>query len=122
MTLGEVSRPVKELYGWLPILGIVLVFWLLVLRPATRRQRALRQFQGQIAVGDEVITNAGIFGRIVRIDDDRVGLEVAEGVVITLARPAIVGLTSDDETDDAPGDPGDDTRPAPTDDTANEQE
>ena len=115
MTLGEVSRPVQEFYAWLPILGIVLVFWLLVLRPAHRRQRELRAFQGRIAVGDDVITNAGIFGRIARIDDDRVGLEVAEGVVITLARPAIVGLSPRDENDVEPGDPGNGTNPAPAD-------
>ena len=42
-----------------------------------------------LAVGDEVVTIGGIFGTIRDIDDDRIELEVAEGVVVSIARNAI---------------------------------
>lgn len=81
-----------DLLALLPFLGILVIFWLLVIRPASRRQRQVRDLQAGLAVGDQVVTNGGIFGTVSRVEDDRLGLEVAEGVVITVARPAVVGL------------------------------
>lgn len=87
----------KDLLSLLPIVAIFLIFWLLVIRPASRRQKALQSVQAALNVGDDVITSSGFFGTIRRIDDDKVGLEIAEGVVITVARGAIVGQTPDAE-------------------------
>lgn len=80
-----------DLAAWLPILGIFAIFWLLILRPARRRQKVVAEMQSQLAVGDRVVTSGGIFGTISRTEDDRVGLEVAEGVVVDVARGALVG-------------------------------
>jgi preprotein translocase subunit YajC len=80
-----------DLAAWLPILGIFAIFWLFTIRPARARQKAVAQTQAQLAVGDRVITTGGIFGTISRTDDDRVGLEVAPGVVVDVARGALVG-------------------------------
>ncbi|KQY64218.1 MULTISPECIES: preprotein translocase subunit YajC [unclassified Nocardioides] len=100
----------KDLLSLLPIIGIFLIFWLLVIRPASRRQKEMQSVQRSLEVGDDVITNSGIFGTIRSIDDDKIGLEVATGVVLTVARAAIVGLPRDDN-DDAPvvGDADDST-------------
>ena len=68
----------SDLVSLLPILGIFLVFWLLIIRPAQRRQKALREVQRQISVGDRVITGSGIFGTIASEDGDRFGLEIAD--------------------------------------------
>lgn len=90
---SERFEHVQDLYALLPIVGIFLIFWLLVLRPASRRAREVRQVQASLSVGDEVVTNAGIFGTIASVEDDRIGLQIADGVVITIARPAIVGVS-----------------------------
>jgi preprotein translocase subunit YajC len=89
---------VQDLVSLLPILGIFLVFWLLIIRPAQRRQKALQQVQRQISVGDRVITGAGIFGTIASEDGDRFGLEIADGVIITVARQSVVGTVDDEDT------------------------
>lgn len=89
-----------ELASLLPLIGIFLIFWLLVIRPAQRRQKALQTMQRQLGVGDRVITSSGIFGTIEHLDEDRVGLRVADGVVLTVARQAIGG------TQDVAGAPG----------------
>jgi preprotein translocase subunit YajC len=86
---------VKDLASLLPIIGIFLIFWLLVIRPASRRQKKLAAVQKQLAIGDPVITGAGIFGTVVSVDDDKVGLEVASGVVLTVARQSVVGVVPD---------------------------
>lgn len=89
----------ESLAGLLPILALVLIFWLLLIRPAQRRQRQLHSVQDALAVGDPVLTSAGIFGTVARLEDDKVGLEIADGVVITVARGAVVGLVKELEED-----------------------
>ena len=91
----------SHLVSLLHILGIFLVFWLLIIRPAQRRQKALQAVQRQISVGDRVITGSGIFGTIASEDGDRFGLVIASGVVITVARQSVVGTVDDEERDAA---------------------
>ena len=103
----------EALASLLPILGIFLIFWLLIIRPAQRRQKKLQGVQRELAVGDRVITGAGFFGTVVRVEDDRLGLEIAEGVVMTVARQAVVG-TVDDELAATTPSPTDSSAPEPS--------
>jgi preprotein translocase subunit YajC len=68
---------------------IALAFFLLIVRPQRRRLAAHRALVEALTVGDEVITTGGIFGTIRVITDERIELEVAPGVRITVARAAI---------------------------------
>jgi preprotein translocase subunit YajC len=77
----------------LQLLVIVLAlvgFWAIVMRPARTQQRQVAQLQQDLAVGDEVIISAGVFGTIVALEGDTVKLEIAPGVVITAARQVVV--------------------------------
>lgn len=76
--------------------------WWLMTRSVRRQQRRVAELQSGIAIGDEVILSAGIFGTIRSIDDDRVQLEIAEGTVITVARQVVVRRASDAEPAPAP--------------------
>jgi len=67
-------------------------FWFLVLRPAKARQNAQRQLVNDLRVGQKVMTTAGMFGFIQDMADDRVALEVADGVVIWMLKPAIAKI------------------------------
>jgi preprotein translocase subunit YajC len=80
---------VPELVQLLPLVGIALLFWLLVIRPASRRQRELGRMQSSLSVGDEVMLTSGVFGTLRELHDDRVSVEIAPGVVISVARGAI---------------------------------
>jgi preprotein translocase subunit YajC len=64
-------------------------FFFLIVRPQRRRVTLHRAFIATLDVGDEVITNGGIFGTIVGLDPDRVDLQIASGVVITVAKQAL---------------------------------
>lgn len=70
--------------------------WVVLTRPARRQQRAVTAFQADIAVGDEVMMTAGIFGTVQSVDNDRVRLEIADGTVITVARQALIQRPSDE--------------------------
>jgi preprotein translocase subunit YajC len=73
---------------------IALAFFLLIVLPQRRRANAHRAVLAALQVGDEIITIGGILGTIRELDDEKVELEVAEGVVITVARNAIAQLAS----------------------------
>jgi preprotein translocase subunit YajC len=72
----------------LPLLLLPLC-WLLLIRP--QRQRVTRQLAlvSALAVGDEVVTAAGIFGTVTATSPDRVSLEVAPGTVIDVVPAAV---------------------------------
>jgi len=83
----------------LVIVIALLGFWAIVMRPARVQQRRVAQLQADVAVGDEVIISAGIFGTVVALEDDRVQLEIAPGTVITVARQVVVRRAPDESTD-----------------------
>jgi preprotein translocase subunit YajC len=80
----------NDLVAVLPLVGIALLFWLLIVRPASRRQQRVRSLQQSLEVGNEVVLAAGLYGIIRSVDDDRIGLEVADGVIVTAARGAVL--------------------------------
>jgi len=87
----------------LPLIAIALVFWLLIIRPQSRRQRELRAMQASLSVGDEVILTSGIHGVVRGVDGDVVQVEVATGVTVRVARAAIgIVLPTTTDTDARP--------------------
>lgn len=87
----------------LPIVAIALLFWLLIVRPASRRQAKMRALQNSMQVGSRVLLAAGLYGTVRTVADDRIGLEIADGVVVDAAKGAVVQIL-DDETADEPYD------------------
>ena len=83
----------SNLVPFLPLVGIALLFWLLFVRPAQRRQREMGSMQRALAVGDEVMLTSGIFGTVRALEDDKISLEVADGVTVQVTRAAIGQVT-----------------------------
>ena len=79
----------SELASVLPLVGIALLFWFLMIRPAQRRQREVRQMQSSLVVGDEVMLTSGIYGVLQSLDDERVTRQIAPGVVVEVVRGAV---------------------------------
>ena len=108
-----------------PLIVLAITFallWLLFIRPQQRRVRAHQALVDSVQPGDQVILSAGIFGRIVEIGPEEMTLEVAPGVVLRVARQAVLRRVEDATDLDAepsghlaepPGDAAD-----PTDDVA----
>ena len=65
------------------------LMWLIVIRPQRRKQKLQQSMQTDLAVGDEVLTAGGVYGKVTRIDDDEVRVEIAPKVEVRLARRAI---------------------------------
>ena len=79
----------EQLASFVPIIGIALLFWLLIIRPASRRQRELATLQRSLEVGDEVMLTSGIFATVAELADDHLRVRLAEGVTVKVARGAV---------------------------------
>ncbi len=72
------------------MMGVVaLLMYFMMIRPQMKRAKEHRALMDSLAVGDEVLTNGGILGRIASIEDSFVALEVARGVEVRLQKHAI---------------------------------
>ena len=64
-------------------------FYALLVRPQRRNMAAHQALMAELHEGDEVMTMGGIFGRILRLDEDIIDLEVSPGISVRVARSAI---------------------------------
>lgn len=71
------------------MLAMLGAFYLLLVRPQRQRMTAHRELMSQLGVGDEVMTMGGLFGRIERLEDEVVALEISPGTSVRVARTAI---------------------------------
>ncbi|QNL95600.1 preprotein translocase subunit YajC [Aeromicrobium senzhongii] len=85
---------------FIPLALLALVFFLLIIRPMRERQKqftALRQMQDALQPGVRVMISSGIHGTVRSLDDDTIGLEIAPGVVVTVARAAVAEVAQPNE-------------------------
>jgi preprotein translocase subunit YajC len=82
-----------------PLLLIVLLFgvmYFLMIRPQQKRRREAQQMQSALGPGDRIVTIGGLHGTVVAMDDDVVTVEIAPGVDVQFARPAIARVLKQD--------------------------
>jgi preprotein translocase subunit YajC len=80
------------LMQFLPLILIFVVFYFLLIRPQTKRAKEHREMVAALEVGSEVVTNGGILGKVVEINDQHVTLEIASGVNVKMQRQAVSQL------------------------------
>jgi preprotein translocase subunit YajC len=95
-----------------PLLLIVLLFaamYFMMIRPQQKRRREAEQMQKALGPGDEIVTIGGLHATVVAIEDDIATVEIAPGVHVRFARPAISRVLKRDETpaDDVVEEPAD---------------
>ena len=92
--LQAASQP-SGLALFLPLILIMVIFYFLMIMPAQRRQKKVAAMLRNLKNGDKVITNGGIYGTIVGLEDDSVQLRIADQVKIKISRNAISGLQAE---------------------------
>ena len=68
------------------------IFWFLLIRPQQKKNKELRKMLSELSKGDEVVTNGGVIGKIAKIDESSVDLEIAEGVTVKIQRNAVANI------------------------------
>jgi preprotein translocase subunit YajC len=75
--------------GFLPIVGMILIFWLLIIRPQMKRQKEHQQKVAAMKKGDQVVTAGGLVGKVVKVDDTYVELELGTNVRVKAVKATI---------------------------------
>jgi preprotein translocase subunit YajC len=89
---GQGGGDMNQLIGFLPIVLIFGVFYLLLIRPQQKKQKELKAMLENLKKGDAVITNGGLYGKITGLSDQILTLEIADKVQVRVSRGAIAGL------------------------------
>lgn len=94
---GSSGKGGSSIASFLPLLLIVVVGYMLLVRPARNRQRKAAENRTALEPGAEVTTTAGLLATVVSVDGDTVTLEVAPGVHSRYVRAAIARVHPTDE-------------------------
>ncbi|PXW90704.1 protein translocase subunit yajC [Nitrosomonas sp. Nm84] len=92
---AQAAAPAQAGQEWLsllPMVGILVIFYFLLIRPQSKRAKEHKQMVEALQRGDEVITNGGILGLVVNVSEGYVIVEIASGVEITLQRSSVQTL------------------------------
>ena len=76
----------------LMLVGFIAIFYFLLWRPQQKRAKEHRNLIDNLAKGDEVATGGGVMGRITKVADDLVTMEIADGVQVLVQKPAVAML------------------------------
>jgi preprotein translocase subunit YajC len=77
------------LIQFLPLIGLVVLFYFLMIRPQQRRMKAHQAMLAGLKRGDTVVLSSGVHGKIVRVEDADVGVEIATGVTVKVRKGMI---------------------------------
>lgn len=86
------AGPASMISMFFPLILMLLVFWLILIRPQRKKEKELKNMIAALKVGDEVATIGGIHGKIFRIKDDLFVLETGAGTnksYVTVDRSAV---------------------------------
>src|SRR5690349_5773858 len=74
---------------FLPLVAMGVIFWLLIIRPQMRRQKEHQTKVAALKKGDQVVTAGGLVGKVLRVDDHYVDLELGQGVKVKAVKATI---------------------------------
>jgi preprotein translocase subunit YajC len=84
---GDMS---STLTGMLPLVLMFVVLYFVMIRPQMKRQKEHKSMIDALAKGDEVATSGGIIGKVTRLQETTLGLEIANGVEVQVQRSAVI--------------------------------
>ena len=88
---GAAPNPIVQM---VPFLLILVIFYFVLIRPQQKRVQEHTKFLDSLKKGDDVITESGLFGTVVGIDDSSVVLKVAENVRVKYLKTKVSGRQS----------------------------
>ena len=82
----------STLFSLLPLVLMFVVLYFIMIRPQMKRTKEHKAMVAALAKGDEVVTAGGMLGRITKLGDDFVTLELTTGVEVQIQRSAVMQL------------------------------
>lgn len=87
-TAGQAPQP-SPFMSLLPLVLIFAVFWFLIIRPQTKRAKQHREMVAALKAGDEIVTQGGLLGRVVAVNDAFLTVEIANQVQVRVQRQMV---------------------------------
>ncbi|MGO4155095.1 preprotein translocase subunit YajC [Cupriavidus sp. YAF13] len=88
-TAGATGGAAGGLMSFLPIILMFAVLWFIMIRPQMKRQKESKAMLEALAKNDEVVTAGGILGRVTKVNEQYVTIEIAAGTEITVQKSAV---------------------------------
>lgn len=86
------TKATPGIADFLLLIIIFILFWFMLIRPQMKRAKEQKQMLAELAKGDEVVTASGQVGKIVKLGEQYVSLEIAEGVITHVQKQSIQTL------------------------------
>ncbi len=83
------AGPAGSGFEWIFLVGFLVIFYLMIWRPQAKRAKEQKNLLGNLQKGDEVVTSGGIAGKINKVTDDFVVIEVSDTVELKIQKGAI---------------------------------
>jgi preprotein translocase subunit YajC len=77
---------------FLPLVAMVVIFWFLILRPQMRRQKEQQAKLAGIKKGDQVLTGGGLIGKVVKVDEHYVDVELGQNIKVKALKSTIADV------------------------------
>lgn len=90
MIVLETQPQGSGLMSFLPLILIIVVFWLFMIRPQMKRQKELKKFREALQKGDKIVTTGGIYGKVAEIQEYAIIMEVEGGVRLKVDKSAVI--------------------------------
>lgn len=86
---GPAGGASSMLLQFLPLIALFVLFYFLMIRPQQRRMKQHQQMIAGVKRGDQVVLSSGMVGKVVRVEDKEVGVEIAQGVTVKVVKSMI---------------------------------
>ena len=80
------------LASFIPLILIFLIFYFLLIRPQQKKQKEHRKLLDSIQRGDEILSSGGILGKVIKVDNDKLTVEISKGVNVTIIRSTVADV------------------------------
>src|SRR5688572_8818359 len=90
-TTPDAGGQSSAIISMIPFLLILVIFYFVLIRPQQKQLQKHRQFLESLKKGDEVITDSGMFGTVIGVNDDSVVLRIADNVKVKFLKAKVSG-------------------------------
>ena len=80
------------LASFIPLILIFLIFYFLLIRPQQKKQKEHKVLLDSIERGDEILSSGGILGKVIKVDNDKLTVEIAKGVNVIIIRSTVADV------------------------------
>lgn len=89
---AQVATPAADggILQFLPLFALIVVFYFLILRPQQKRAKEQKSMISALQKGDEVVVAGGLLGRVTKVGDNYISVEIADGMTVQAQKSAVL--------------------------------